>query len=240
MKALREVLWAEHTRNEFPALAQRGAVVIVPIASTEQHGLHLPVDTDCRTVEYVARQGARQAEEIAVLVAPAISYGMSVHHMAFPGTISLRVETILALLADVCTSISAHGFERILVLSGHGGNGDTIRAAALQLRFTLNRQIRACCWFDLIPEVLNAVREGPCPNIGHSGEAETSAILFLDPAAPRRDRLQLVEGITDDPSRGTALKGQRILVAGAEAVAQLVREMAAAPGDSGVGIARVE
>ncbi len=234
------VLWAERSREELAEWAHRNTVVIVPIGSIEQHGLHLPVDTDCRTVEYVARQAASTLTDAPALVAPTIPFGMSVHHMAFGGTISLCVETILALLGDVCGAITAHGFDRILILSGHGGNRDTVGAAAQQLRYTLNRQIRGLCWFDLIPETLDAVREGPCPNIGHAGEAETSAILYLAPEAVRQGKLELVEGITDHPARGTATKGERILAEAAQAVARLVREMAASPGDSGPGIARVE
>lgn len=73
MKTLEQVLWCEHTRDEFPALAAAGAVVIVPIGSTEQHGVHLPVDTDCRTVVHVAHQAARSLDDVPVLVAPLIT-----------------------------------------------------------------------------------------------------------------------------------------------------------------------
>ena len=103
MKAVEEILWTERTREEFPEWAERGAVVIVPIGSTEQHGLHLPVDTDRRTAEYVSYQAACTAEDVPILVAPTIPLGISPHHMAFPGAISLRVETLMAVLRDVCT-----------------------------------------------------------------------------------------------------------------------------------------
>lgn len=240
MRELSSVLWSNHTRAEFADLAQRGAVVVVPIASTEQHGLHLPVDTDCRTVEYVSQRAAQLAEDVPVLVAPLIPYGMSPHHMQYGGTISLRVETILHLLRDICESIIANGFERILILSGHGGNAQTIGAAAQELKFTLNREIRACCWFDLIPATWDEVPEGPSKNIGHSGEAETSAILVLAPELVRRKQLELVDGITDDPRRGTAAKGERILADAVQALADYLRAMAAAPGRGAAGIEMVE
>lgn len=239
MKDVRDILWAERTREEIPAWAARGAVVVVPIGSVEQHGLHLPLDTDDRTAEWVARRAACLAEDVPVLVTPLIPYGISPHHMMFPGTISLRVETLLRVLEDICQSLVAHGFERILILSGHGGNGSTINAAALELRHRLDRLIQALCWFDLVPQAMEEVRRGPAVGIGHSGELETSTILALTPESVRQDKLRVVPGITDDPSLASAAKGEHILQAAAEAVARLLREMAASPGRGMVGIKTV-
>ena len=239
MKPLKDVLWAEHTRAELVELARLPTVVVVPIASTEQHGVALPVNTDQQTVNYVAPEGARRADDVSVLVTPTISYGVSPHHMQYGGTLSLRIETAIAVLTDVCQSIVADGFDRILILSGHGGNGDTVRATALQLRHTLGRQIEACCWWDLCAAEIDAIREGPCPTIGHAGESEASTILFLRPDLVRRGEMRWVEGTSDDPSLGTADKGERILEAGAEALAKKVRQMAAAPATRPVTIKRV-
>nr|AYA93379.1 putative creatininase [uncultured bacterium pG7] len=235
MKAVKEILWAERTREELSDWAKRGTVVIVPIGSIEQHGHHLPVNTDDQTVEYVARRAACLADA-PVLVTPTIPFGVSPHHMMYGGTISLRVETVINLLRDICESITAHGFERILILSGHGGNSSTIGAAALELKYRLNREIRAMCWWDLVPEIFEAVREGPKVGIGHSGEMETSTILFLSPESVRRERYKLVSGITDDPSLATETKGEKVLNAAAEAIAKLLKELAAAPGQKVSGI----
>ncbi|OGV61727.1 MAG: hypothetical protein A3K19_25970 [Lentisphaerae bacterium RIFOXYB12_FULL_65_16] len=109
MKPVGEILWSERTRDEFAALAERGAVVIVPVGSVEQHGLALPVNTDNREVEWVAQEAARRAEG-PVLVTPAMPFGISPHHMMYPGgTITLRVETLLRVLAEVCESIVQPG-----------------------------------------------------------------------------------------------------------------------------------
>ncbi len=236
MKTVQEILWVERTREEFPALALKGTVVIVPIGSVEQHGHHLPVDTDNRTAEYVARRAAQLAEDVSVLVTPVLPVGISPHHMMYTGTITLRVETCVRMLGDICESIIAHGFDRILILSGHGGNENTIAAAALEMRFRLKRQIQATCWFSLIPEAFEQVRQGPKVGIGHSGEMETSCILALTPDSVRCDLLQPVDGVSDDPSLATAAKGAHVLQAGAEAVAQMVRRMAASPGREVIGI----
>ncbi len=238
MRSERDVLWAERTRAEFAGYAQRGGVVVVPIGSIEQHGLHLPIDTDCHTAEYVARTAARLAEDLPVLVTPTITFALSPHHMPFGGTITLRLATLLAMLTDVCECIVAHGFERILILNGHGGNSQAIGAATLELRYRLDRQIRAITWFDLVHPTMDAIREGPGHEVGHSGELETSAMLYLDPEAVRADRYALVDGITDDPAPATADKGQRLMEDAALAAVAELRSIAAAPGRHIVGIER--
>lgn len=239
MQDLKDVLWEERNRTEVGEYAERGAVVVVPIGSLEQHGVALPVSTDSRDLTFVAHRGAQLAEGVPVLVTPVIPFGVSPHHMMYGGTISLRVETVVALLTDICESIVADGFDRILILNGHGGNSNTVGAAALQLKHQLKRQIEALTWWDLIPEVIDAVREGPCRTIGHAGESECSCILALTPDAVRKDQLKLVEGVSDDPSLGTAEKGRRILEAAAEALANKLRAMAALPGRQIQGIERV-
>jgi creatinine amidohydrolase len=240
MKDLRQVLWSERTREEIPSWAEQGAVVVVPIASIEQHGRALPIDTDCRTVHYVSRQGAMLAEDAPVLVTPTIPFGISPHHMRFGGTISISVTTLIDFLGDVCGSIAAHGFNKIVILSGHGGNGDTVKAAALELRHRLGKQIDAFCWWDLAASEIDAITIGPCHTIGHAGEAEASCVLALDPEAVRGGEKGWVEGISDDPSIATAEKGQRILDAGAQALAKYLRDMAARPVAPPVGIARAD
>ena len=239
MKEVEEILWANHTRGEFPEWASRGTVVIVPIGSTEQHGLHLPEDTDQRTVEYVSREAARRLD-VPVLVTPTIPFGVSPHHMAHPGTITLTVETTIRVLKEVCHCIAAHGFERILILSGHGGNGDTIRATALELKHELKQQVDAFCWFDPVQDKIDAITDGPCHTIGHAGEAETSAILYTAPCLVRTERYALVADISDEPSLGTAEKGRLILEAGVEALMKAVTHMAAQPGRRVVGIETVQ
>lgn len=240
MKPEAEILWAERTRQEFYEHARRGGVVVIPIGSIEQHGHHLPVDTDCRTAEHVARTAARTVEEVPVLVTPTLAVAISPHHLMFPGTISLRLETLVRVLGDMCDCIVGHGLERILVVNGHGGNRDAVGAITQELRFRMDRQIRACTWFDLIPDVMDEVREGPGDEIGHSGELETSVMLALAPQSVRTERYALVDGITDDPSLGTAQKGRRLMDAAVERVAALLRELAAAPGRGIVGIERVQ
>lgn len=240
MKKVEEILWNERTREEFAAWAAKDTVVILPIASTEQHGHHLPIDTDCRTVTYVSRLAARMSEDVPILVMPLIPYGISPHHMMFGGSITLSVETAVRMLREICQCVIAHGFERIIILSGHGGNGNTVGAAALELRHTLDRNIQAFNWWDPIPDAFAKVAEGPNVSIGHSGEMETSTILAISPEAVRKDLYKLVEGISDDPSIATAEKGQYVLQRGAEALVERARQMWKSPSRKPVGIAMAQ
>ena len=108
------------------AMAAGKRTVILACASTEQHGPHLPTGTDTYLGTAVAERAARIAGN--ALVAPTLRPGLSEHHMAFPGSFTLRPETFLALLEDYCESLMRHGFERIVIFASHGGNGDIMRA----------------------------------------------------------------------------------------------------------------
>ena len=240
MKSIDDILWSARTRAEMPAWAAKGTVVIVPFSSTEQHGEHLPVDTDRRELDYVAHEAARRLEDAPVLVAPMLAYGISPHHMVHSGTITLSVETAIRVLREICESIAAHGFERIIILGGHGGNSGTISAAALEFRHTMKLQISGLNWWDLCPDEIDAATEGPCHTIGHAGEAETSNILKLAPHLVHKDKQRLVENISDDPSIATAAKGEAILEAGVSAVMAYVRQVAQLPGRKVVAVDRVK
>lgn len=104
--------------------------IILPVGSTEQHGPNGLIGTDALCAEIVARG---VGEATGAMVAPTLNFGMAQHHMAFAGTMTLRPQTLLAVLVDLLTSLAHHGFGRCLVINGHGGNMATVMAAFSEL-----------------------------------------------------------------------------------------------------------
>jgi creatinine amidohydrolase len=115
------------TWPEVEAYLERSKAIILPIGSTEQHGPTGLIGTDAMIAEEIA---VRCGAKLGLLVAPTIGIGMAQHHLAFPGSLTLRPETLMAVLGDVFASLSLHGFEQILVMNGHGGNTVPITMAA--------------------------------------------------------------------------------------------------------------
>jgi creatinine amidohydrolase len=118
------------TWQEVEAYLETSKGILLPVGSTEQHGPNGLIGTDAICAEVVARG---VGEATGAMVAPTLNFGMAQHHMAFCGTMTLRPQTLLAVLVDLLGSLAHHGFERCLVINGHGGNMATIMAAFSEL-----------------------------------------------------------------------------------------------------------
>ncbi len=122
-------------------------IILVPIGSVEQHSPYGLIGTDFIAAEHIARQAG---EEMDILVAPTLSYGVSPHHMAFPGTVSLSSETFIAVVCDVIESLTAHGFKKIIIINGHGGNIAPIQVAMVRLKAkSISAIFRLISWYTL-------------------------------------------------------------------------------------------
>lgn len=161
--------------------------VVFAVGATEQHGPHLPIATD-------AIQGWATAVGVAralgkALVAPTIRPGLSPHHMAFPGTMTLRHETLANLIIDYCTSLAAHGFTAVVVLSAHGGNHDTVRIACRDARSHVKAGTRIVPICDLPSYGTDpAAPKDPRDAGYHAARGETSRMLHLAPDLVHMDR----------------------------------------------------
>lgn len=168
-------------RDEISAAAEDG-IAVLPTGSLEQHGRHLPVGTDSLLAEAVTTAAADRAADrgVEAVVFPAIWTGFSPHHTTLGGTVTLKKETMLALLEDVCESIAGMGFDRILIVNGHGGNGPITALVAGDLGVHLDGvEVAELTYFDLASDAAADARIGDPGSAYHAGEFETALMLHL-------------------------------------------------------------
>ncbi|MDX8412336.1 MAG: creatininase family protein [Mariprofundaceae bacterium] len=181
------------TWQEIEAYLDRSTGVMIPIGSTEQHGPNGLIGTDAICPEYIA-QGI--AGKIDVLVAPTIAYGMSQHHMAFTGTVSLKPSTLIALVMDVVESLGRHGFKHFYFLNGHGGNIAPVTTAFNEIYARASAQAqpgprcRLANWW-INPKVKGLADElfGEAEGM-HATASEVSLSYFAYPEAAKQVSMQ--------------------------------------------------
>lgn len=180
---LADLSWPE--LNEIRDLVE---MVLIPVGSHEQHGPNLAMRMDSSAAfEFARRASARMAPRL--LVAPAVPWGVSHHHMSFPGTITLTPDTFVQLLIEIIQSLQHHGFERFLIVNGHGGNVSAIDIATVRARTELEVPfVGACTYFSFLDESVKQ-RYQTTPVNGHACELETSIALFMMPEVVKRDAL---------------------------------------------------
>ena len=244
-----EIDWNRLPAETLRSLAARDAVVLLPVASTEQHGPHLPTGVDDMLVTAVCRRAARLlAPGTPIVVAPAVPFGLADHHLAFGGTFSLSLPTYHALLRDLCRSILRAGFRKVVMVNGHGGNIAGLAAISAELTRELDAPVATATYFMVAADEVAGVLDDQT-GVMHACEAETSMMMALAPELVDASRLSeahgpafdiaaslmptlkrftpfdqvTTSGVAGDARRATAAKGEALLQAYAGALAARLR-----------------
>jgi creatinine amidohydrolase len=177
---LEELSWPEAQ-----TAIQAGAMAVIPVGSLEQHGRHLAVNTDNVLGDAIAEAAVREASDrgLKILLCPSLHYGYTMHNMDFPGTMTLRAETLRTVGVDLVTSLAHHGCRRIVMLNSHGSNWSILDLIA---REVMNRRpevlVAAIFPIKMAAAELERLREAKqTGGMSHGCELETSLMLHLRP-----------------------------------------------------------
>lgn len=156
-------------------------VAIIPAGTLEDHGLHLPVDTDVVVADTICNLLAEKLPDKTVLLPPII-FGFSPHHLDGPGTVTLRWDTFIESTTQIVSSLFYHGFRKVLIINGHGSNEPVLDLAARQsIVSNPDSQCAVLSWWSLksVQDLVRGFRESTWT--GHACELETSLYLAIDP-----------------------------------------------------------
>lgn len=221
-------------------------LAVLPVGSTEQHGPHAPLGLDWMTAEAVAEAGAeRYAADFGgeAVVGPTVPVGVAEEHRSFDGSLWVSEDTFRDYVRETLESLAHHGFRRVVVSNGHGGNVAALREVCGRLSRDGSAYAVQFTWFDAV-EV---------ENLGHGGGAETSFVRHLRPELVREDRTEAAaegaaaawgewlhgtnlaydsaeftdSGVVGDPRDGDAALGEELLEESAAALAELLDAVAA-------------
>jgi creatinine amidohydrolase/Fe(II)-dependent formamide hydrolase-like protein len=231
VRRLDDCSWPEVER-----LVGRGCrTAVLPLGSTEQHGPHLPLDTDTRIGDALADRLCAAVGD--ALACPTLPVGCAREHLGFPGTLHIEPATLAATIRDTITALGRHGIERVFVFSAHGGNVAPLREMLPELRAAC-APVAVSAFVDLDGLMAALHAEGAAAGIApadaghHAGETETSIVLALEAARVRMDalapglacdatdaqelfypdlRANASDGVVGDPRRADAARGLRYL-----------------------------
>jgi len=216
-------------------------VALLPVGSTEQHGPHAPLGTDALSAEAVAEAGAAAHDE-AVVVAPTVPVGIAAEHRQFTGTLWVSPDTFRAYVRETAASLASHGWDRIVLVNGHGGNAEAVREVAADLTRAEVAYALPFTWFEAVE----------APDMGHGGPVETALLRHVAPDLVREDRVEEAaagaaatwgewvsgtnlahdsaafseSGAVGDPRDGDAERGEKLLAEAGAALADLLAAVA--------------
>ncbi len=181
---------ADLTWEDVRARAAGNPVVVLPTGSLEQHGPHLPVKTDTLLVTAITEEAVRRASaRVDVLLAPTVWMGLSTHHSGY-FSLTLSFDAYQQVITELLESLIRTGFSRLLIINGHGGNTDPLHLTVTRVRDRHKVLVATADYWDLARDEFNTIRESPPGGMGHACEYETSAVMHLEGALVRTDRIQ--------------------------------------------------
>lgn len=232
--------WGSLTRTEVGQHLADGAVVALAVGALEQHGDHLPTDTDNFLVSAFLDEAAERAS-VDVLVLPPLPFGFSPYHQRFGGTVSLSSAGFLTILSDICASVRTAGATTLVLVNGHGGNAAPLKIVSHE-NSDHDFSVIALSYWDVVPREAKDLFVQDGGDIGHAGQAETSLSLALraplvgtlpDLSEPVRPQIRppTVEqlgdsGVIGDPYAATAELGAHFAEAVIGGLVSLIEERA--------------
>jgi len=210
--------WADLTTQDFARAIQNGqaarTVAVLPVAATEQHGPHLPLSVDTVLADgVVAATLPHLPEDLHVLFLPTQAVGLSPEHMQFPGTLTLKAETVIQLWTQLGESIARAGINKLVLLNSHGGQVGVMDIVARDLRARLGLLVYSVNWFNLPlldaqGKDINAQFSADEHRFGiHAGEVETSMMLALNPGHVQMAQAQNFHSTSKDRAEKFAILG---------------------------------
>ena len=174
------------TSAEFAAVRENIKIGLIPVGATEQHGPNLALSTDFMVGHRLAQKLAQRLHPRAA-VAPPLPFGLSYHHNAFAGTMTLSPESFIAVCVDIARSFQRNGLNHVLFMNGHNGNTAILNVICQKLVYELNMKAAASFYYDQAMDVIK--QHSKSERWGHACEIETSVLLALAPELVRTDAL---------------------------------------------------
>jgi len=209
--------WSDLNTQDFASLNKSRAIAVLPLAATEQHGPHLPLSVDADIVNGVLGHALpilkATAPDLPVYFLPTQAIGLSPEHAAFPGTLTLKPETLMRLWTDIAESVNAAGIHKLVLFNAHGGHAGAMDVVSRDLRARLGMLVYSVSWYQL--PLLNA--EGKDVNAlfsdhehrfgVHAGEVETSVMLALKPQSVQMDNAQNFHSTSEERAAKFSILG---------------------------------
>jgi len=196
---------ADRTWPELGDYVAEESLAVVPLGSTEQHGPHLPLSTDHRIAESLARDAA---DRTGYLCTPTVNVGVSPHHKQFHGTMWADPPEFRDYVESVSRNLAYHGIDRIVYVNAHGGNQTHLREVGRRLREDEVAYAVEWMWDESIPDLVDEAFETNGP---HGGPKETAMMMHIDPDLVREEKLADARdgGASDWPDTDTYVHGAR-------------------------------